>query len=361
MIRRLCIAVVAGLGAVGCQEPSERGAASAKTDTVHAAAMEDGSASAPPLEGALSARVKRISQLSRSCAPTDWGELVLMATSRYDWPEDAATSDPAAADKVQCAAVDALFEVMHLSPVDHMVVRRTFAAGFEEPRVLSALRDAISGQVRFPLRCDPGGTIAFIVDFAPLHQLRPEIKAHAPWVLRSLDRDRSYKIGAGATQIERWAAELTPDGFTRVLDVLAPDFNWNGSRKPSAAEKQTAIDMIWWLGLLVWGEPRSDCEEALQKAVAEGELGDLIVKRLDHPSDRLKIALLRVLKAIPRPGSKERLVDLEHKDPDAAVRRLARSAIDWFDRGGESKDIIMKHQQERTDRAADLARRRVPP
>ncbi len=304
--------------------------------------------------------MERIQRLRASCAPEHWPELVLMATNRYQWADDLAVRHPRAAEDSQCQARSALLylnDFLFKGAKRNIGVLRRVASAFSRREVVAALDDAISGRIPLPPGCSNPDDLASIVEFAPVQELRPTIAAHVSDYVRdrllsAIDRDRGYEAGPRVLQLERWAAQLTPDGFARVLEAIAPAYVWNdGAPAPTTAEAKEieghALDLIRWLGTLVdFEKPDFDCEPLLADAIAGDRLGVLVLARLDHPSPAIRMALLEILSSVPPAGSGARVVELEATDPDPRVRRAASETKKWIDRGGKTNARRKRYQEQ---------------
>lgn len=340
--------VIAGLLATGCGDCT-RGDVPRVED-----ASSLGSATLS-VEELVDARMERIQRLRTSCVPEHWPTLVLMATNRYDWGDDLALRHARAAEDVQCQARGALLylnDFLFQEAKRNIGVLRRVASAFAKRDVITALDDAISGRIRLPPGCSNPDDLASVVEFAPLQELRPAIAAHASDYVRdrllsTLDHAQDYEPGPRAAQLEQWAAELSPDGFARVLEAIAPDHVWNHGALTEAERRQIedrALDLIRWLGALVnFDAPKSDCDRSLADAVSDGPLGVLVLSRLDHPNPAIRMALLDVLASVPATGSRAAVAKLETDDPDPGVRKTATSTLTWIDRGGRTRRVNAPH------------------
>lgn len=292
------------------------------------------------------ARVERIHRL-QTCSLEDWRTLVLMAVGRYDWGDDLEFIRLRAARETQLVAILALLGngSVYYSGPESRGLRRRVAVELSRPEILSALEDAISGKIVVEPWAERDD-FASVVEFAPLHQLRPAIAAHVSdrhrdELLAELDRDLDYHPGPRVEQLERWASELTPSGFERVFEALAPGYAWSdGGRPPTAAEQreidERAVDLIFWLSKLAMLRRSYACP--ISDAVAHGRLGALLLARLDHPNIEVRRALLALLARCRVAGGRARVAELEATDPDPSIRKLAADARARIDRGEVDRD-----------------------
>jgi hypothetical protein len=314
------------------------------------------------IETVYQARGARIREIGSSCAPGDWPVLVLMAAGIYDWRDDLAAREPRAVPSIQCQAEGALRRIDHLltGAKSSKTVLRRVAAAFTRPDILATLDGAISGAI--PLSCPTRDDFASLVEFAPLHQLRPTIEMHASerireGLLATLDSDLGYHAGPRAVQLERWAADLTPAGFIRVVEALAPGYTWNDGAAPPSAAEQAEIEMHaaalieWLFDTVTMSKPDFVCQPPLVDALASGDLGKQLLARLDHPNPKIRAAILWVFSSVPPPESRARIVE-QRSDPDPAVRTAAWFALEWVDRGGKTK-VITEEYEARTRASSD--------
>ncbi len=279
---------------------------------------------------------KRIDELGRSCSGNDWAQLVRIAAGSYTWPEQMRLK-PSSLDwhDVKCRAVSAFERLQQLAPASPAHgVRRHFAAALNDPSVISALESIVVDKAAWHSLCvtSPEQFVGDLVRLAPVHRLRSTLLVRAPNAVAALDADHAYTASARALRLEDWAAELTPEGFARVLDAISPDYVWRDGAPVPSLEETTEIDahaaeMLEWLGRLLAGADAFECLSTLRSAISAGELGQRLAQTLGHRSPDVREAALRIFAQAPRPDARPRIERVAESDTVEGVRAAAQLAI----------------------------------